>query len=120
MYEDEICPDTGMSREDCVCMICHPPMFFFKYLVADYNCKSISCVIKALKDRLQFFKTLKNEGFRLMRPIDDHYAEFESPDSEDSYWVECRSGGCYLKFNQGEKPPERCPKCGKKLYEYEQ
>jgi hypothetical protein len=120
MYEDEICPDTGIAREDCPYMWCSPPVFFFKHMITEYNCKSITCVINALKDRLQFFKKLKNEGFMLMGPIDDHFAEFEPPDSEESYWVQCRSGGCYLKFNRGEKPPEQCPECGKNLLEYKQ
>nr|KXH70598.1 MAG: hypothetical protein AM325_15690 [Candidatus Thorarchaeota archaeon SMTZ1-45] len=94
--------------------------FFFKQMITGYNCKSITDVIKALKDRLKFITKLKEEGFRLMGPVDDHFAEFEPPDSDDIYWVECRSGGCYLKFNQGEKPPEQCPECNKNLYEYEE
>ena len=117
--ENEQCPNTGMDVEDCPCMWCHPPVFFFKYLVADYDCKSISGVLRALRDRQAFFKKLKEDGFRLTGPVDDHYASFEPPDSEDFYWVECRSGGCYLRFSQGEIPPAECPECGKNLYEYE-
>ena len=120
MNEDEMCPNTGIIHENCPCMWCSPPVFFFKQMITGYNCKSITDVIKALKDRLKFITKLKEEGFRLMGPVDDHFAEFEPPDSDDIYWVECRSGGCYLKFNQGEKPPEQCPECNKNLYEYEE
>jgi hypothetical protein len=120
MNEDEICPDTGLAREDCPCMWCSPPMFYFKYMISDYDCKSIDDVIKALNSRLMFFKKLKDDGFRLMGPVEDHFVEIEPPDSDDAYWVECRSGGCYLKFPSGTPPPKKCPECGKNLYEYEE
>lgn len=100
-------------------MSCMPPRFEFKYMVSDYDCKSISGVILALKKRLQFFKKLNDDGFRLLSPIDDNFAEFEPPESDDSYWVECKSGGCYLQFAIGTPPPRECPKCGRNLYEYE-
>jgi hypothetical protein len=117
--EEEICPDTGLARENCPCMMCSPPIFFFKYMLSDYDCKNIDDVIAALQNRLEFFKKLKEDGFGLIEPVEDHWAEFEPPDSEDHYWVQCRSGGCYLKFPLGEVPPRICPACGKNLYEYE-
>ena len=100
-------------------MTCRPPVFFFKNLVADYHCKNIGEVISALRTRLIFFRNLKEDGFRLAAPIDDHFAEFEPPETESFYWVQCASGGCYLKFSSGEVPPAECPECGKNLYEYE-
>lgn len=45
--------------------------------------------------------------------------EFEPPDSEDTFWLECRSGRCYLKFSYGKKLPRQCPECRNNLYEYE-
>jgi hypothetical protein len=101
-------------------MWCHPPIFFFKNLISDYNCRTIDDVIFALKVRQDFFKRLKENGFRLMGPIEGHWVEFEPPDSEDYYWVECRSRGCYLKVSQGEIPSKECPECGKNFYEFQE
>ncbi len=117
--EEETYPDTGLLREDCPCMWCLPPIFYFKYLLSNHECKNIDDVITALKDRLVFFKKLKEDGFRLMGPVEDHWAEFEPPDSDDFFWVHCRSNGCYLKIPKGEIPPQDCPTCGKNVYKYE-
>jgi hypothetical protein len=120
MNDEDKCPNTGLSQEDCPCMQCSPPRFYFKYMISDYDCRNISDVISALKDRLKFFRKLKDDGFRLMYPVDDHLAEFEPHESEDTYWVWCRSGECYLEFPTSAPPPEKCPECGKNLYEYEE
>ena len=117
--EEEICSDTGLAREDCPCMRCQPPMFFFKFMLVNYQIENIDDVIQGLKDKLAFFKKLKDDGFMLSGPVDDHYAAFEPPDSDDYYWAQCRSSGCYLKLPSGEAPLQMCPTCEKNLYEYE-
>ncbi|TFF93078.1 hypothetical protein EU546_06715 [Candidatus Thorarchaeota archaeon] len=117
--DDELCPDTGLKREECPCMVCHPPVFFFKYMLAGYDIEDIDGVISALRDRKAFFEKLKRNGFRLMGPVDDHYADFEPPMTDDFYWAQCRSGGCYLKIKTGDLPPQECPQCGKNVYSYE-
>jgi hypothetical protein len=117
--EEDICPDTGLVRDDCPCMWCSPPIFFFKYLLSDYECKNIDDVISALREKREFFEKIRDDGFRLMGPVEDHWAEFEAPESDDFYWVECRSSGCFLKIAKGEVPPQVCPTCGKNLYEHE-
>ena len=118
--DDEECYYTGMDISECPCMSCQIPVFLFKYMLVDYQIDNIDDVISALGHRKAFFLQLKKDGFRLMDPVDDHYAEFEPPDSEEFYWVECKSGGCYLKSPRGEIPPRVCPECGKNLYEYEE
>lgn len=117
--EEEICPDSGMKREDCPCMWCSPPAYFFKYMVADVDIQTIDDVIRGLEKRKQFFEKLKRQGFRLSHPIDDHFAELEPPESEDYYWARCRSSGCYLKMEKGEPIPEQCPTCGENVLEFE-
>jgi hypothetical protein len=118
--DDEICPDTGLKWEDCPCMICHPPAFFFKYTLSGYEIENTDDVISALRDRKAFFEQLKTDGFKLMGQVDDHFAEFEPPMSDEFYWVQCRSGGCYLRIQAGELPSKECPKCGRNVYSYEE
>lgn len=75
-----------------------------------YNCKadsSIDDVIQSLQDRKAYFRRLKDDGFRLLAPVNDHMAELEPPDSEDSYWVECRSSECYGDSIKVKFPPGR-------------
>ena len=119
MDENHTCPDTGMTHEDCPCAWCFPPRFYFKQMITEYDCSDISCVISALKERLRFFQKLKRDGFKLLAPIDDHYADFEPPESESVYWVTCRSSGCLVEIPSGIPAPATCPECGKNLLEYE-
>ena len=118
--DDETCYYTGMDRIECPCLWCSPPLFIFKYMLVDYQIDTIDDVIAALEDRLKFFEQLKKDGFRLMGPVEDYFAEFEPPESEEYYWVRCRSCGDFLKIDVGTLPRETCPMCGKNVYKYEE
>lgn len=75
--------------------------YFFKNLLADVDIQTIDDVISGLQEQKRFFEKLRRQGFRLSYPIDDHFAEFEPPESDDYYWAKCRSSGCYLKIENG-------------------
>jgi hypothetical protein len=108
---EDVCVNTGLNPFECTCLTCHPIIHRFKFLGLEGECKTIDDIIAAIQDEIDYFTSLKEQGYRVGGAIADDYMELYPPQHKGSYWGRCKNCGTLLELKTGAKAPEKCANC---------
>ncbi|TFF93079.1 hypothetical protein EU546_06720 [Candidatus Thorarchaeota archaeon] len=111
MYEER-CPNTGLPPLECGCLDCIPSYHRFKFMGLETDCNSIEDIIAAIQAQIEYFESLKDEGYTIGGAIADDYMEVYPPKREGYYWGRCKNCGYHLELPIGEQQPSQCKHCG--------
>lgn len=104
------CPNTGLRPFDCRCLGCYPSTHRLKYLGLDAECESIDDIIGAIQDQIDYFPSLKREGYHVEDMGNDFLAIIR-PKRDGFYWGRCRSCGYRVEIPVGTQQPSECDNC---------
>ncbi|MHA2142565.1 MAG: hypothetical protein ACXADD_13785 [Candidatus Thorarchaeota archaeon] len=116
--EEERCPGSLKSIQQCDCLDCHGGFLDPRELFLE--CRSIDDIIAKLENTLDFFYHLQHNAFIAKANQETGSVRYDPPLVGDSYWVKCE--GCYypILIPRRQSPDVICGDCYKILSSIEE